>query len=370
MIDAQFGPAHPRWIRVNSLKTTVDEQLDTTFKGFEVVPTIAEVMAPTTTTTKKAIHLDSHVPNLIAAPPGIDFTKTAAYQSGALILQDKASCFPAYLLDPRPEDGDLVDACSAPGNKTTHLAAILHERGGLAEGQQRILAFEKDENRAKTLAKMVRAAGSDKVTVIHPGADFLKTDPDAPEFRAVGALLLDPSCSGSGIVGRDDTPEFHLPAVAVAGGAGAGKPTAGGAGSSSKALKRKRAPEEPAVVVDDDGAETVLSEKALQTRLEALASFRMCSLLFLFYFWFPIVSPFSTSQLRHPVRHIPYNHPFCFLTILPPSSLHNTPFLPPHQPLPTHTTEPLPYPPSLPTPHPPPTQSPKPIPKPTPSLPK
>ncbi|EAQ91050.1 hypothetical protein CHGG_02985 [Chaetomium globosum CBS 148.51] len=197
VIDAQSGPAHPRWIRVNSLKSTVDEQLDTTFKGFEVVPTVSEVMAPTSS-NKKVLCLDSHVPNLIAAPPGIDFTKTPAYQSGAIILQDKASCFPAYLLDPRPEDGDIVDACSAPGNKTTHLAAILHERGGLAAGQQRILAFEKDKNRAKTLAKMVRAAGSDKVTVIHPGADFLKTDPDAPEFRAVGALLLDPSCSGSG----------------------------------------------------------------------------------------------------------------------------------------------------------------------------
>ncbi|KAH6849793.1 S-adenosyl-L-methionine-dependent methyltransferase [Chaetomium sp. MPI-CAGE-AT-0009] len=270
VIDAQFGPAHPRWIRVNSLKSTVDEQLDTTFKGFEMVPTVSEVMAPASA-GKKVICLDGNVPNLIAASPGIDFTKTEAYKSGAIILQDKASCFPAYLLDPRPEDGDIVDACSAPGNKTTHLAGILHERG-FAEGQ-RILAFEKDKHRAKTLAKMVHAAGSDKVTVIHPGADFLKTDPDAPEFRSVGALLLDPSCSGSGIVGRDDTPEFHLPAA----GAAAGKPVSSGGGS--KVLKRKRAPEAPTVVVDDDGAETVLSEKALQTRLAALASFQLSILL-------------------------------------------------------------------------------------------
>ncbi|KAK3295872.1 S-adenosyl-L-methionine-dependent methyltransferase [Chaetomium fimeti] len=270
VIDAQFGPAHPRWIRVNSLKSTVDEQLDTTFKGFEMVPTVAEVMAPAST-GKKLICLDGNVPNLIAASPGIDFTKTEAYKSGAIILQDKASCFPAYMLDPRPEDGDIVDACSAPGNKTTHLAGILHERG--FAGGQRILAFEKDKHRAKTLAKMVGAAGSDKVTKIHPGADFLKTDPDAPEFRSVGALLLDPSCSGSGIVGRDDTPEFHVPAAVGA----ASKPTAGGAGS--KVLKRKRAPEAPTVVVDDDGAETVLSEKALETRLAALASFQLAILL-------------------------------------------------------------------------------------------
>jgi putative methyltransferase len=211
MVDAELGPAHPRWIRVNTLKSTVDEQLDTTFKGFETVPTVEEVMA-SAATGKKVICLDGHVPNLIAASPGVDFSKTDAYKSGALILQDKASCFPAYLLDPRPEDGDIIDACSAPGNKTTHLAGILHERGFGAD--QRILAFEKDKYRAKTLQKMVRTAGTEKVTVIHAGADFLKTDPHAPEFQRVGALLLDPSCSGSGIVGRDDAPEFHLPVPA------------------------------------------------------------------------------------------------------------------------------------------------------------
>ncbi|KAG7290646.1 hypothetical protein NEMBOFW57_000649 [Staphylotrichum longicolle] len=208
MVDAELGPAHPRWIRVNTLKSTLDEQLDTTFKGFEMVPTVEEVMA-SASTGKKVICLDGHVPNLIAASPGVDFTKTEAYKAGALILQDKASCFPAYLLDPRPEDGDIIDACSAPGNKTTHLAGILHERG-FAEGQ-RILAFEKDKHRAKTLERMVATAGSSHVTLIHPGHDFLKTNPNSPEFRSVGALLLDPSCSGSGIVGRDDTPEFHLP---------------------------------------------------------------------------------------------------------------------------------------------------------------
>ncbi|KAK4039684.1 hypothetical protein C8A01DRAFT_46869 [Parachaetomium inaequale] len=270
LVDAELGPAHPRWIRVNSLKSTVDEQLDTTFKGFEMVPTVEEVMA-SASTGKKVICLDGNVPNLIAASPGVDFTRTAAYKSGAIILQDKASCFPAYLLDPRPEDGDIIDACSAPGNKTTHLAGILHERG-FAEGR-RIFAFEKDKHRAKTLNKMVRAAGSDKVTVIRAGADFLKTDPNSPEFRGVGALLLDPSCSGSGIVGRDDTPEFHLPSAVSS--------TTSNNTTTSKNLKRKRPPSPPpAVLVDDDGAETVVSsEQALQSRLKALASFQLAILL-------------------------------------------------------------------------------------------
>ncbi|GAB1320432.1 hypothetical protein MFIFM68171_10642 [Madurella fahalii] len=290
MVDAQLGPAHPRWIRVNAIKSTIDEQLDTTFKGFEVVPTVADVMA-SASTGKRAICLDGHVPNLIAAPPGIDFSKTDAYKSGAIILQDKASCFPAYLLDPRPEDGDIIDACSAPGNKTTHLAAILHERG-FARGQK-IFAFEKDKQRAKTLDKMVRTAGSDSVTVLYPGYDFLKTDPHAPEFRNVGALLLDPSCSGSGIVGRDDTPEFHIPdhphnttTAAVAAG------TATNASSTtSKSRKRKRPGPGPATQTnpttkgkkeedeEEERADEEEDEVALQARLSALATFQLSILL-------------------------------------------------------------------------------------------
>ncbi|KAK4123483.1 S-adenosyl-L-methionine-dependent methyltransferase [Parathielavia appendiculata] len=280
-VDAELGPAHPRWIRVNTLKSTVDEQLDTTFKGFEMVPTVQEVMA-LASIGKKVICLDGYVPHLIAASPGVDFTKTEAYKTGAIILQDKASCFPAYLLDPRPEDGDIIDACSAPGNKTTHLAGILHERG-FAPGQ-RILAFEKDKQRAKTLEKMVKTAGSDKVTVIHPGADFLQTDPSAPGFQHVGALLLDPSCSGSGIVGRDDTPEFHLPSPAPL--TLSKQPNRKNAKDKTRNnLKRKRAPSPAPVLLDDAGNETVLaSPQALHARLAALASFQLSILLHAFAF--------------------------------------------------------------------------------------
>lgn len=41
--------------------------------------------------------------------------------------QSKASCMPAHALAPEP-GWDVLDACAAPGNKTTHLAgAGLHD---------------------------------------------------------------------------------------------------------------------------------------------------------------------------------------------------------------------------------------------------
>ncbi|KAI6785814.1 uncharacterized protein J7T54_006153 [Emericellopsis cladophorae] len=264
---------YPRWVRVNALKTTVEEQLETTFMNYERASALKEVI---TTKARQAMWIDPHVPNLLAVTQGTALFKTEAYTSGKIILQDKASCFPAYLLDPRAEDGDVIDACAAPGNKTTHLAAVLRShRPEFDSPPQTVYAFEKDPGRAKTLEKMVTIAGSRKTTKIGPGQDFLRVNPHDQRYANVGALLLDPSCSGSGIVGRDSMPELHLPEAI-----GASKKKAAEPG---KTLKRKHAeaaaPEEN-ILRDDDGNETIVkSEKDLQSRLEALASFQLTLVL-------------------------------------------------------------------------------------------
>ncbi|KAM6477920.1 S-adenosyl-L-methionine-dependent methyltransferase [Trichoderma sp. SZMC 28011] len=273
---------YPRWVRVNALKSTVEEQLETTFSKHTRAESIQDIV----TKSGRHIYIDPHVPNLLAISAGMDFAKVEAYTSGKIILQDKASCFPAYLLDPRSEDGDVIDACSAPGNKTTHLAAILYKhRPEFEDDPQTIYAFEKDSRRAQTLEKMVKIAGSKSVTRIGFGQDFLQVDPTSEKYKDVGALLLDPSCSGSGIVGRDSMPELHLPDPPTDNRGGKGKPTP--ANTTNKKKRRHDEIEEPAqnVLVDDDGVETVVkSEKDLEARLEALSSFQLTLLLHAFRF--------------------------------------------------------------------------------------
>ncbi|KAF2423805.1 S-adenosyl-L-methionine-dependent methyltransferase [Tothia fuscella] len=197
---------HPRWVRVNILRTTLQEQLNTTFMGFRQSSDIAEILSASG--KDKVLHIDKHIPDLLALPSRFDLTKSRAYQEGLIIFQDKASCFPAYLLSLDESDSDMIDACAAPGNKTTHLAAFAAR---MKRKKPRIHAFERSAERSKTLVKMVKLAGAENKVKIWSSTDFLATKAADGEFESVTAILLDPSCSGSGIVGRDDEVPMILP---------------------------------------------------------------------------------------------------------------------------------------------------------------
>jgi putative methyltransferase len=254
---------------VNTIKTTLEAQLKTTFAGFTRVGSLAEVLAARG--TAKVYYEDSNIPNLLALPSRINLGRSEAYTKGQIIFQDKASCFPAYLLDLSADDGDVVDGCAAPGNKTTHLAAIVSTNS--SEGQK-VIAFERDEKRTTTLQKMVKLASADKIVSIKGASDFLSAKPHSDEFANVGAIVLDPSCSGTGIVGRDDGIKIHLPVS---------NPVAASAQKTSKGKKRKRGDEkenapEPATLdvdMDDTTPEETPVEDKLTERLDTLSNFQL-----------------------------------------------------------------------------------------------
>jgi len=65
-----------------------------------------------------------------------------------------------------------------------------------------LYAFERNRKRFSTLKMMLAKAGCSNVSPIN--ADFLTINPHDGQFSSVTHILLDPSCSGSGIVNRLD----------------------------------------------------------------------------------------------------------------------------------------------------------------------
>ena len=269
----------PRWVRVNILKTNLENQLRTTFSDYTAVESLDEILENTSLPdTPKIIHTDKHIPDLLALPPGTDLSKTKPYLDGLIILQDKASCFPAYLLNVDPGE-HCLDACAAPGNKTTHLAAILHEKNNTTTARRsEIHASERDPQRASVLESMVRKAGASATVRTHR-QDFLKFDPDNPPCNNVDAILLDPSCSGSGIVSRDEALSVTLPRIQA---------TAPPQASNKKKRKRSKpeppAPAAPAEEVEEEPSSDMSPMKSLQERVTALSEFQLRLLLHSFRF--------------------------------------------------------------------------------------
>lgn len=72
-----------------------------------------------------------------------------------------------------------------------------------AKSRGTVFAFDLDPERLEILKKTARRAGAKNVRAVC--SDFLKVDPNDPKFSRVRAILLDPSCSGSGTVFYKDT---------------------------------------------------------------------------------------------------------------------------------------------------------------------
>lgn len=172
--------AFPRYVRVNMLKMSVDMAVDAL--GAAGV----------------AATLDEHIPGLLVCPPDTRLHENDLVLDGSLVLQDKSSCFSAQAL---AEDygagigcaGDVLDACAAPGNKTTHLMSLMAKSKGL------VWAIEMDPRRLKILRDRCTLAGGDE-RIKCEGGNFLEVDPLLSKWDRLDAILLDPSCSGSGIV--------------------------------------------------------------------------------------------------------------------------------------------------------------------------
>lgn len=203
----ESSTAIPRYVRINTLVASRDATLE------ELRSKIG------------SMYVDPHVPDLMVVEPTAKIRSLLQefVTSHKVVLQDKSSCFSALCLVHGFEEmnvsGDVLDACAAPGNKTSHLAALVHNQSlsSSTDGSlPSIFALDKSPDRYRVLKRRMHELVVPESLVQCHNLDFLQAFPTKAalsnrkhqqncngrvmdEFHKVSAILLDPSCSGSGM---------------------------------------------------------------------------------------------------------------------------------------------------------------------------
>lgn len=102
----------------------------------------------------------------------------------------------ASAVDPQPGNR-VLDLCSAPGGKTTHLAE-------LADNRAKIVACDIDQKRLDTVMNLCRRL---KVEGVEP---VLLTENAEPPAGPFDAAIVDVPCSNTGVLGRRPEVRWRL----------------------------------------------------------------------------------------------------------------------------------------------------------------
>ncbi len=113
-------------------------------------------------------------------------------KEGFYIIQDEASQLVSFILDPKPGER-ILDACAAPGGKTTHMA---QKMGNLGE----IYALDLSRAKLDLLEGMSQRLGIGIVTTIKGDATRPLPIPQGMKFDRI---LADVTCSGFGTLRRN-----------------------------------------------------------------------------------------------------------------------------------------------------------------------
>lgn len=129
-------------------------------------------------------------PEAISIKGGKSVENNKVFNEGKITVQDESAMLVAPLLDIVPGE-TVLDLCSAPGGKTTHIAELLENTG-------KVLAFDLHENKLGLIKENCERLGIENV-------ELKEMDATKINVNLIGAgdkILLDVPCSGLGIIKR------------------------------------------------------------------------------------------------------------------------------------------------------------------------
>lgn len=122
------------------------------------------------------------------------------FKEGKITIQDESSQLVARLLNPS-KDSLVLDMCSAPGSKTTHLGSIMENTGC-------IKAFDIHEHKIRLIEENASRLHVNNIEASSYDATKLEEILNKETFDHV---LLDAPCSGFGVIGRKPEIKYQAP---------------------------------------------------------------------------------------------------------------------------------------------------------------
>ena len=118
----------------------------------------------------------------------------AALRAGHYYIQDPSTLLACQLMDPKPGE-KILDACAAPGGKTSYLAQLMQNRGT-------IIACDRNTGRLHSLQHNVTRLGA---TIVRPVRHDWMRDDLPKEIASVAPFdraLVDAPCTNTGVIRR------------------------------------------------------------------------------------------------------------------------------------------------------------------------
>lgn len=119
-------------------------------------------------------------------------TRLQGFKGGLFLVQGEAAQLGAHLLSPRPGER-VLDLCAGMGGKSTHLAALMKDRGV-------VLALDRNLPRLRDLLENSNRLGAGSVI---PVAADASADLTRLLKRPFNRVLVDAPCSGLGVISKN-----------------------------------------------------------------------------------------------------------------------------------------------------------------------
>lgn len=200
-IDKHWQTLHPEWL-VNQLKTSYPHWRDIVEANNQRPPMWIRVNSQYSSTENYGELLGDLVKNsaketactapscAILLEKPVSVSQLPHFEQGWATVQDAHAQWSASLLEPK-NDERILDACAAPGGKTTHILELAPKAN--------VIALDIEQSRLKRVSENLQRLGQ-QATVICGNASQPETWLE--EGLMFDRILLDAPCSATGVIRR------------------------------------------------------------------------------------------------------------------------------------------------------------------------